>query len=364
MTDLRRPWRALPWGGRVLAALAVVTSLVAAVVSVVASGSFQAPLVSTGTPVPVPSTTAATAPRPQSVTPTTGLPAATTLTSVGTNELVALTSTGAAVSSQGRVWVQVPMPPGVSALVVDRADADRLAAGGNRVQTTIDGGRHWTATPAQPVGPGPFVPLLISPWDSRVLFVAHQGQVAVTVDGGSTWHDVEVPVGGQPVMSSGNTAGTFFLAAGSNMYQLTGDGAKVNPRPPLPGGAVATSLAVGRYLLVSSTSSGHLFILKGATWTSAPLTAAGPVAVDGTDVWAVVPAFGANAPEAVEESSDGGTTWQARPGLPAGEGVRSLALSSDARTAYALDSIGDVYESLNRTWYLLSSGLQLSGAGG
>ena len=61
-----------------------------------------------------------------------------------------------------------------------------------------------------------------------------------------------------------------------------------------------------------------------------------------------------------EESSDGGVTWQARPGLPAGVVVLSLTLSADGHTIYALTSAGEVYEAQKGVWYLLSSGLQLA----
>lgn len=358
MRDFWRPWRAPRWGGRILVAIAVIASLVAASVSVLASSPRQAPLTSSGTPLPLPSSAPASTPGPQAVTPSTGLPSPTILSPVGADELVALTSTSAAVSSRGGAWVQIPVPSGVSGLVADPVDAKSFAAGGVNVQTTSDGGKHWAATHAQPSTTGPFVPLLISPWDSRVLFVSHQDRIAVTTDAGSTWHDVAVPAGAQPVMTSGNTAGTFFVAVGGNTYQLFDDGAKVSPEPSLPGGAVATSLGAGPALLVAWCSNDHVYTLKGARWTPAPITAAIPVVVDGSDLWAVVPVSGANGPDAVEESSDGGASWQARPGLPAGEGVRSLARSADGHTVYALDSIGEVYESRNGIWYLLSTGLQ------
>lgn len=364
MPNLRQPWRAPRSGGRILTALAVVTSLVVASAIVLATTSRQTPLAARGTPLPLPSTPSPTAPAatpsPPAAAPAYGLPPATTLTSAGSNEVVALTSAAAAISSQGMAWVQIPVPSGASGLVVDHADADIFAAGGAKVQTTSDGGKHWAATAAEPAATGPFVPLLISPWDSRVLFVSHQSQVAVTTDGGSTWQNVAVPPAGQPVMTSGNTAGTFFVGTGSSTYQLTDNGAHVNTRPQLPGGVTATELSVGRYLLLAYCSDRHLFILKGTRWTPAPIAAAGPLAVDGTDLWAAVTPSGGTTTPAIEESSDGGVTWQARPGLPAGEAVVSLALSGDGHTVYALTNIGNVYEAQKGIWYLLSTDLQLA----
>jgi hypothetical protein len=162
------------------------------------------------------------------------------------------------------------------------------------------------------------------------------------------------------VMATGNAPGTFFVLVGGSAYQLTGDGSTVNTRPALPAGLDPTSLTVGQYLLVACCADRELLILKGTRWAAAPITASGPLAVDGTDLWAAVPAPGGGASEAVEESSDGGVTWQARPGLPAGVVVLSLALSADGHTIYALTSAGEVYEAQNGIWYLLSDGLQLT----
>ncbi len=276
---------------------------------------------------------------------------------------MALTSTGAAMSILGTAWVQIPVPRGASGLIVDRANAGALAAGGASVQTTTDGGKHWAATPTQPAATGPFVPLVISPWDPHVLFVSAGGQVAVTTDGGSTWQNVGVPPGGQPVMAIGNAPGTFFVGAGGNVYQLVDNGAQVNPRPPLPAGASVTSLAIGQFLVVAGCSSGQTLVLKGTKWTTPPVTGAGPFAVHGLDIWAASPTSGGTAAPAVLESSDGGVTWQARPGLPAGEAVLSVALSGDGHTVYVLTNLGNVYESQNGVWYLLSTGAQVALAG-
>lgn len=364
MTHLRRPWNAPRWGAHVLAAVAVVVSLAVALAVVLVPGAAPPGLTARGAPLPIPPTPTPSAaptapPVPQAAAPASGTPSPITLASVGPTQLVALDATAASSSTLGRAWVPFRVPSGVSGLVVDRANGDMLLAGGAEVQTTSDGGAHWTATRAQPAATGPYAPLMISPWDSKVLFVAHQGQVAVTTDGGATWTPVGVPAGGTPVMASGLTSGTFFVAAGGTVAQLVNNGAQVNHRPALPAGVTATSLSAGQFLLVACCSSGHLLILKGTKWNPTPITAAGPLAVNGTDLWAAVPATGASAPEAVEESSDGGTTWQARPGLPAGLSVLSLALSGDGHTVYALTSAGQVWEAQRGIWYLLSQGLQL-----
>lgn len=360
MTHRRQRWGTRKWGGIGLAALAVIASLVAASALGLTTPR-TSHLVAHGTPLPLPSLAPPSPPPSATPVPSAAgsAPAGpTTLMSVGPNEIAAFDSTAAATSTLGGTWLPIPVPSGASGLVVDRGDPDFLAVGGSKVQMTGDGGRHWAATHTQPAAAGPFVPLLISPWDSRVLFVSHGGQVAVTTDGGAAWHDVGVPKG-QPVMATGNSPGTFFVLVGGNAFQLVDNGAHVNDRPPLPKGVTTTSLAVGLFRLVVCCSGHHPLILQGTKWSEAPITAVGPMAVLGTDIWAATPATGANAPEAVEESSDGGKTWQLRPGLPAGSYVLSLTLSGDGRTVYALTSGGQVYEAQKGLWYLLSTGLQL-----
>lgn len=376
---MRYPWQRRSgrrWSRHAWAVVAVVVALVAVSVTVLGLSQSRAGLVARGTPLPGPSSPATPPPAtPQATAPVSTLREATTITLEGKNQVVVVTSTAAALNDQGRGWVQIPVPSGASGVIIDHADANVLAAGGSTVQTTSDGGRHWAATPRQPPGGGPFLPLLISPWDPSVLFVSHRDQLAVTLNDGTTWRDIEVPrvvhlprqpaepspspkLGAPPVMTSGSSAGTFFLSAQGRNFELTGNGGQVETKPQLPRGIIATALAVGQNLLVARCSNRRLLILRGNSWTEAPITSAGPFAIEGTDLWAVVPASGANGPEAVEESSDGGATWKARPGLPLGSKVIALTLSGDDKTTYALTSRGDVYEAKKDIWYQMSTGFR------
>lgn len=330
------------------------------------SGSQSSHLTATGTPLPVPSPPAsAAAPTPAAESPAPGLtPSFTTLAAVGSGELAALWSTGAAITDHGSAWYQIPVPQGISGIVVNADDPNQFLAGGPRLEVTSDAGQHWTATAAQPAPAGPFVPLLISPSDPSVLFASHQNQLAVSTDGGSSWRNVAIPALAPPVIAPASTGGDFFVAVGDRTFELTGNGAQVTPEPQIPQGFTVTALQAGGGRLVARADR-RIYVLTGGGWNTTTITAVGPMAVGGTDIWAVVPGPGNPEPgsapsQMVEVSTDAGVTWQARPGIPGGVTIVALELSADGGTAYALTSGGEVYVAVHDGWDLFTTGLQLA----
>src|SRR5437588_5697454 len=179
----------------------------------------------------------------------------------------------------GTTWHQVQAPAGGAYVVIDPSDASHLLTGGASVRSSTDGGKTWTLSKAAPPAAGPYTPLLIGANDGSVWFIAHEGRLARTRDGGGTWKDVaQIPVlGNNAFMSPLVNSDQYLLATGNHLFQIDSAGA-VAGQPSLTSNlefaAVAATLGTP---IVARASDGNVYLLKGQDWTPASAPERGPI---------------------------------------------------------------------------------------
>jgi photosystem II stability/assembly factor-like uncharacterized protein len=264
---------------------------------------------------------------------------------------------------EGVTWTSVALPAGSNGVVVDSSDAKHWLGGGPRLMQTRDGGKTWSEPKAQPRGGGPFSPLLISPVNPEVWFVAANGHLVKTHDGGATWNLV---IGLPPVpaaeMAQLYSNSNLILATGAQVFELMANGRSVQALPNLPSGAVTRLAALGRTvapLAIATTDSGHAYLLHSGSWTEVAGGLAGPL--DGVlsgDGWLGDGGAKLGAPAKMNVTTDGGTTWKPATGLPPDQTVEAIAASNQTgEIVYAYCSGGDVYRSSDHgaKWRLVSN---------
>src|ERR1700682_1431391 len=150
---------------------------------------------------------------------------------VATNGPVTMTS-----RDGGRTWTPAALPPGAVGIAYDPTGLNHAIAGGNAVSATADGAT-WTPPPIAPPGPGPFEPVMISPYDVSMWFFVRGGKVLRTRDAGISWKEIPPP---RPLTTATMIAGTspdqFFSASDAQFLELYNQAAQLKDAGGLPGG--------------------------------------------------------------------------------------------------------------------------------
>jgi photosystem II stability/assembly factor-like uncharacterized protein len=266
----------------------------------------------------------------------------------------------------GLTWSQIKLPADTTSLAVDAVQPTLMLAGGNQLMVSFDSGKTWAPPASQPTnGAGPFEPLMVSPFDGSVWFVAHNAHLGRTLTTGSDWRDL-VGVGDTTsgVMSAGITSGDFFLAHGNAVFELANSGASVASRRPLASGLTVLQLSVSggsAQTLFARASDRKVYSDRGAGWQSSGAAVGGPVTANNSGLVLIGDGGAAlGKPAEIDYSNDGGLTWAKGSGLPADETVEALAYASDTGHAYAYLYGGDVYGSSDQghSWQVISTTLR------
>jgi len=315
---------------------------------------------------PVPPSPSLVASPVQSVTTAGVLGKAPQLMTAGTQSVVGRTANRAAGSADGgKTWVTVAPPANGSGVAVDPANPQRGIAGGNSVQVTTNGGSTWKPIQVPPPPTGPYVPVLISPFDGNVWFFLHGGKLLRTRDSAQTWRDIPgLPALSAPLLVAGPVFGQFYLASGGSVFSLIDNGQQVTAQPSLPVGDSVTDLAApggNQFTLFARASTGATYLLKGDTWSTVTGAPGGPIAAGANGVLFVGDGGGKlGSPGIVASSVDGGSTWRQANGLPYDQSVEALAGQPGSAIFVAYCYGGDVYASADggRAWRLLTRALR------
>ena len=286
----------------------------------------------------------------------------------GSSTVIGLGSNLAMGSSDGgKTWAVLRPPSNGSGLAVDPSNPRHAITGGGTIQITNDGGATWSQTASAPPAGGPYQPLAISATEPNVWFLVHQGKLLRTRDGSATWADVgSLSSLTNPILVSGQSLGQFFLASGTQVFQLSDYGQAVAAKPSLPGSVTDVAVVGGNQpTLFAKAGSRSPFVLLGGSWVASTVDLSGPIAA-GADGTLLVGNGGAKLGTGglLSYSTDSGNTWRRASGLPFDQTVEAIAGQPDTHTFFAYCFGGDVYASSDggRTWTIASRRLR-SGTG-
>jgi hypothetical protein len=269
----------------------------------------------------------------------------------------------------GKTWASLPPPANASGIAVDPANPRHAITGGTTIRVTTNGGGSWKSTQTSPPGAGPYQPLQLSPFDSKVWFVIHRQRLFRTRDGAVTWREMtSLPTLSAPVMVPSKVSGQFFLTSGNRVFQLVDNGGSQGQQilelAALPRGVKVAELAVLPSFplsLLARVGPGSAYLLKGNTWSVAGVGLGGPVAVaDNGNLLVGNGGAKLRSPGAISYSTDAGATWSRATGLPSDQSVEAIAAQPNSTTLYAYCYGGDIYASTDsgHAWTLLSKALR------
>jgi photosystem II stability/assembly factor-like uncharacterized protein len=263
-------------------------------------------------------------------------------------------------TDEGETWITLRQP--VECLVLDPNHPDIVYAGDYRgVFKTTDGGTTWTnAGPATRVRS-----LAVDPKDSSTVYAAVGGQVFKSTDGATTWTRANsglpasavVAIAMDPKNSSilyagiddferlNNGIASDLRDAAGGVFKSSDGGASWNAINTGLKASVIDSLAIdpeNPSTIFAGTRDGTGALWKstdrGASWKAVKVNTDG-VVIDPQNPSTV---YGWSYFFGLEQSTDGGTTWRAVPGLNAGSWIAMWNLAVDPQNTRNLYvSVGD-----------------------
>jgi photosystem II stability/assembly factor-like uncharacterized protein len=178
-------------------------------------------------------------------------------------------------TDSGQTWR--PQPNNLPALdlrafAVAPSDANRLyvAPTGDSFWTSSDGGVVWTQVTKPPAWEGDRIAIAVAPADPLRVFATYGGLLAVSQDGGETWHPRPGP--GRrtaSIAASPEGDGTLYIGTDIGISRVT-EGGSWERLPLVPDGpilAVAASLTnAGRIIAVDSAGNFYRSDDAGRSW--------------------------------------------------------------------------------------------------
>lgn len=326
----------------VLAIVVVILAVIlGAAIAIASSPGSLSPTSTRGAAVTLPTPSAAPTPTPQA-TPRSGPLGQSVRLTAGKGYVLAAGAAGAYLSTDGgATWTPLKLPTGATTVVADPQDGSHLIAGGTNLQSSRDQGKTWANPKTAPPRTGPYQPLWINPADGTAWLIVRDSHLIRTRDDGVSWKDLTTATAlTAPLAISGAAKDQAFVADGSRVIQVDGNGDAIVDRGSLPNSTSVVLLGelTAQGALIAEGNDGAVYTnAAGTAWTKTTRTGA-VGALPGKYAWANL-----------DVTTDGGQTWTPTTGLPTND--PPLAFGSDGTKAVTYTYSGTVYTSTDgRSW--------------